>query len=491
MRRFLLSVLVLLASAPLSLHAQVWKGPGTPGCVGPGCTYPVPAPLLYTRIIGPEGSNATFIQGGDVRTLDAPVNVGLRPGYIYRFRLAGFEKHPRESLWPTIEVIGTLHMPKPLCAADHPAPVVFSDRDIERALSGAFITKVIYLEHPDKAVPVATAGDEPMETEIPINRDPVTEARYRGRPLMIVRFGGRQADPQEVACRAIPGTVLLPGDPSLGPPALPPYLPFQCMVPFDPILGPRPPEEECMHDGGDIGLRAALDGQGKLLGLDPSDTVAEYVDNCGRKRLAISNRVCLCVPRFAVLRTELLPVDFNGLLQVVRAEWEQPQAVVKLPVPPVTVVQREVPEVLKQRQRPAAVLEAVGPVILENLEASALLIGTQQGQMVIGTVPPKSCAPPCPLHLCKEADKKCAQIGDIVTFTLKYTNPGAAPITDVVVSDSLTGRFEYVAGSQKSDREAGFTTQANEAGSSILRWQVGGILQPGQSGTVSFQVRIR
>ena len=46
-----------------------------------------------------------------------------------------------------------------------------------------------------------------------------------------------------------------------------------------------------MPDGGDIGLRAGWGPDGKLRGLDPSDTVAEYVDSKGRKRLAVSNRV--------------------------------------------------------------------------------------------------------------------------------------------------------------------------------------------------------
>jgi hypothetical protein len=65
------------------------------------------------------------------------------------------------------------------------------------------------------------------------------------------------------------------------------------------------------------------------------------------------------------------------------------------------------------------------------------------------------------------------------------------PITDVIVSDSLTTRLEYVWDSSKSDREATFTTQMNEAGSAVLRWQVAGTLQPGQSGVITFQARVR
>jgi uncharacterized repeat protein (TIGR01451 family) len=95
------------------------------------------------------------------------------------------------------------------------------------------------------------------------------------------------------------------------------------------------------------------------------------------------------------------------------------------------------------------------------------------------------------LLLHKSADKISAQVGDIVIFQLDYRNVGGKPITGIVVSDSLTGRLEYIPGSAKSDRHTTFTTEPNEAGSAILRWAVTGALPPGQSGVVTFQARIR
>ena len=74
---------------------------------------------------------------------------------------------------------------------------------------------------------------------------------------------------------------------------------------YDPILGPRPPEEECFHDGGDRGPRAGIGPDGQLHGLDPEDTIGEYTDAAGRRRVVPSNRICLCSPRFAVLRSNL------------------------------------------------------------------------------------------------------------------------------------------------------------------------------------------
>jgi uncharacterized repeat protein (TIGR01451 family) len=82
-------------------------------------------------------------------------------------------------------------------------------------------------------------------------------------------------------------------------------------------------------------------------------------------------------------------------------------------------------------------------------------------------------------------------VGDIVTFSLRYSNMGGRPITDVAVTDSLSGRLEYVPGSAQSDRDAVFTMQENEVGSVVLRWEITGTLQPGQSGRLRFKARVR
>jgi uncharacterized repeat protein (TIGR01451 family) len=82
-------------------------------------------------------------------------------------------------------------------------------------------------------------------------------------------------------------------------------------------------------------------------------------------------------------------------------------------------------------------------------------------------------------------------VGDVVTFYLKYTNRAGRPITEIVVADNLTPRLEYVAGSTRTDRESVFTIQPNAVGSSVLRWEFPGALPPGQSGLISFQVRVR
>src|SRR5262249_41512751 len=128
---------------------------------------------------------------------------------------------------------------------------------------------------------------------------------------------------------------------------------------------------------------------------------------------------------------------------------------------------------------------------VEQLQIGPLAVGMAHGLKITAAVQETrdmsvGCEGPIPgdkpLVLYKWADKQTAQVGDVITFYLKYSNHGGQPITDVAVSDSLTGRLEYISGTAQADREAVFTTQPNEAGSLILRWEIGGQLLPGKSG---------
>jgi uncharacterized repeat protein (TIGR01451 family) len=530
-----------------------------PGQVPPPLPDCGPAPLLYLRFAGLPGAHVTFYQGTHPgRDFALPASAGFRPGYIYRVRLTAMTRHPEVVLYPTLEVRGTLKLPPRLRPADYPAPVVFSEEDVEHVLAGALLTKVVYLEHPDKAIPTPSGPDQPLETDVPAGRDPVNEARALGRPLLIVRLGLRDATPEELARQNVPGTILLPRERSLPRSAAPPQITPPCWPVYDPILGPRPPEEECLHDGGDGGRPAGLDANGNVQGLDPSDTVAAYADSRGQRRLAVSNRVCLCVPRFAVLRTETYPSGYQTTLGLGGTEAVQAHDQLRARQPVRERLQNEQPAAFRGRQRPSANLgteglayrnhteflranvlttgpedligtaavhrltagqrarlqrqvelalrlgQASGPRGVGQVESGPLVAGQLEGVQVTATVqevrdltvtceekPELLGNPEHPLLLTKWADRQAAQVGDVVTFSLKYTNQGGRSITDVAVSDSLTGRLEYIPGSAQSDRDAVFTTQQNEAGSVILHWEIIGRLLPGQSGVVRFQARIR
>ncbi len=516
-----------------------------------------PSPLLFVRFLGPPGLRATFYQGQSRgRAFDAPVAVGMRPGYFYRVQLSHLPGRPGVSIYPTLEVRGSLNLPPRLNASAYPAPVVLTDDDVESVLAGNLITKVVYLEHPDHALPTTTSPDLPTETDLPPGRNLLAEARDRGRPMLVIRMGGRLlVSDEELAQSSVPGTILHPGEKVILLAARPPCLLWDCRPFFDPRYGPKPPEEECLHDGGDQGNRAGFDADGRLAGVEPEDTVAEYTDSHGRRHVTHSNRVCLCVPRYAVLRGQTPLSRYDSVQAVNDARRVQFHERLDVLTPPLQARKYEQLQGAHGRARPSVneavtgtgglihleVLDAMdvplGPIALLDTKAVRTLSeverarlakqmelarqlsnrvnvqGTEQvvGTAVVGRVEAgpqvvraevetrdltvccneTPCPPDKPLVLIKCADRHAANVGDVVTFLLKYSNHGGRPITDVAVTDSLTTRLEYVPGSAQSDRPAVFTTQANEAGSVILRWEISGRLMPGTSGVVRFQARVR
>jgi uncharacterized repeat protein (TIGR01451 family) len=471
------------------------QGPNHPH-YPPGLAPPAPPlpPLLYVRVSGPAGLRVTFYRGAAAgQTFAAPFTIGLRPGYVYRVQVSGIPEYPGLKLYPTLEVRGSVRMPAGMRGLDHPAALPFNPEDFTAVASGALLTRVITLERPDVAVPVATRPDQPLEFNAPPGSDPVHEALRHGRPLLVFRMGQRQLAPEELASQGIPGTVLAPGETALPAPRLPPFIPWTCAPVADPTLGPYHASEEiCFHDGGDVGLPAGYDRNGQLRGLDPSDTIAEYADSKGQRRIACSNRICLCVPRYVVTRGETALADHLTLLGPRDTAATQTQLSVSARVTAWQEWQRERPDLLAGRQRPSANLVTLGAAAVGRVEGLTVVSTLRETASVTGTCVPAPAEPlDRPLKLIKWPDKCDAQVGDVVTIFLKYTNQGGRPITDIAVSDSLTARLEYVAGSARSDRDAVFTTQPNEAGSLVLRWEVNGTLPPGESGVVSFQVRVR
>ncbi|OAI48073.1 hypothetical protein AYO44_01335 [Planctomycetaceae bacterium SCGC AG-212-F19] len=448
--------------------------------------------MIGLRVIGPEGSKATFFPDSfREQELPTPAEVSVRPGYIYHFRLANLPQGKDAVIYPTVEVIGALQLPPPCCARNYPLPIVISEDDVDRVLAGAYITKLIVLEHPDRAVPVASEKDRPMETKVHPHRNLLEEGWLVGRPMAVVRIGGRQPEPMELHAKAIPGTMLLKGEQFLGVPALPPCVPYRWFRVTDPYHGLRYPEEECLKDGGDVPPRANFDKDGQLVGLDPKDTLAEYTNSTGARHISVSNRVCVCVPRYLVVRTEIAPEGVDMALGPTHAFMAEGGVVLRDRVPPLLTQQVEGPELLKNHERPQVTQEAITPITYEQWLSTGLAVGEIGPKVTVATCA-KKCEPPDqPLLLCKSVDCHCTEIGQVVTFMLKYANPGGQPIRNIVVSDSLTGRLEYVPGSAKSDRDAVLTTQENEAGSLILRWQLNGDLPPGQGGVITFQAKIR
>ena len=95
------------------------------------------------------------------------------------------------------------------------------------------------------------------------------------------------------------------------------------------------------------------------------------------------------------------------------------------------------------------------------------------------------------LRIVKLADRKTAQPGDVITFTIRYDNLGDRDLHHIRIIDNLTPRLEYIADSATSDRESELDIEQNEAGSVILHFHVTGELPGHQGGVVTFKAKVR
>ena len=96
---------------------------------------PPPAPFLFVRVVGPEGALVTVRPGTpEARSFPTPAVAGFRPGYGYRLQLSQLPgRTPSAAVYPSLEVLDTLHVPPGLRAEDFPATVVLSEDDLRRA----------------------------------------------------------------------------------------------------------------------------------------------------------------------------------------------------------------------------------------------------------------------------------------------------------------------------------------------------------------------
>lgn len=450
-----------------------------------------PSQVLAAKITVPAGTRITAFPGSDgAKTYQTSALFGLRPGYVYRFEIAGFDKG-EGVLYPEIEVRGSLVLRPGMVMMDHYAGIAFSARDLERAAAGAMITKVIYLEDPTKAVPVKTTADTPYESPDDRFEDAVKFAMENGRLVMVMRLGNRKPTAEMLNAVAIPNTILLPGEQELAAPPVPGPLAWCGVNLFDPILGPKFPFEECFTDGGDTGPRLGVRDSGILGGLTPTDTAAEFTVG-DKKRVTTSNTVCICAPRFLVRRVEM---GANGLQTAQRPEaglQRTPPSVIAQKSAPVLVLARERTMFLRTFIHPQSVRADTGVGVVTHDVGLKAVFQLESVRVVKAYVEPDEVQNADDFLLTKEVDpKENVKVGDTVTFTLRYRNHTGKPVSDVVLSDSLSGRLEYVPGTSESDRPMNVTTTANEAGSVVMRFELPGTLQSGQGGVIRFKAKVR
>ncbi len=147
------------------------------------------------RITLPGEGTITFFDGSLSRPIDvaAPAQAAVHVGLMYRLKLSNIPNHPHVDFYPSIELISELH-PPPGQAERFPIQIDFDDEELAWAAQGRLVTKVVYLEQPDR-VPLRNLRDAPRVFDLQAGENAIAEADNLGRPIAIIRLGGRTPDP--------------------------------------------------------------------------------------------------------------------------------------------------------------------------------------------------------------------------------------------------------------------------------------------------------
>lgn len=147
------------------------------------------------RVSAPQGTLVSAAQSGSFGTSQVtPAGFGVEVGRIYRFQLTNIPNLDGVELYPSVEIIGHLS-PPPGKERDHPVPIFFAIEDLRIAAEGGFVTRVVYVEDPDLAIPGKQDPNDQPYFEVGLGEDPLHVAEDLGRPIAIVRIGSKTPGP--------------------------------------------------------------------------------------------------------------------------------------------------------------------------------------------------------------------------------------------------------------------------------------------------------
>ncbi len=298
--------------------------------------------------------------------------------------------------------------------------------------------------------------------------------------------------------------------------------------------------QEYLFDGGDQEPKVRVRRDNSYIGLDPEDTVIQYETMDGKVHVDSGCRVAIYAPRFASVRKRYAPVERDQTMEVINVAQPNGPKMAQTVLP--TVEKRSETRYAADRQAKIveAVRHGVKPLPADSMVTPLVVIDEQDTLSLLdlitvgathyrdraalekGILAAREWSTPesigvlengteplnvvgnqgtngvthyerkgARIRLCKVASEQMAHPGDTIQFVIRFDNVGEQPVSNLVVTDSLTGRLEYVPDTQKSTRDAQFVLTPNGAGSETLRWELKRELGPGEGGLISFECKVR
>jgi uncharacterized repeat protein (TIGR01451 family) len=358
----------------------------------------------------------------------------------------------------------------------------------------------------------------------------------------LVWIGSRTAWAQDMAPLpppALPGTPMAVVEAAeAGQP-----MPYAPRGPWSPPGIAQPwPKGEYLRDGDDKGLPAAVRPDWQVLGLEMEDTIAHFDTVDGRTLVAPSNEVQIYAPRFGAVRQVLGVVEnettdrLSGIHNPTKiTQYDETRIVAtgKQNLQPRKETGTKHATTFRTKQSDGVVsntvklqgfrnaykayedlavvrygmlLESEGAVLAKGVAAAVTWERKQSVEIILDkqaamadvsnqrleTVYTVKSPPGNPkLRVVKVASTSFAEPGDTIAFTIRFDNVGNQAIGNVTVIDNLTPRLEYVPNSTQCSLGAKFSTQPNDGGSEVLRWEITDPVPVGRGGVIRFDCRVR
>ncbi len=546
----------------------------TPGTVSDTAMYRgVAGALQRVEIRLPEGTLISTAQASSTAVTnqttsvpqgaaswDAPeattLRLGLSVGNVYRFRVGNIPYHPDAELYPTIELFDRLYTPTAL-QGRFAIPVELTQSDLDLAIAGKLVTRIIYLEDPRTALPVSDAarGEADGAFDLKPNDNPMAIADLFGKPLAILRIGGRsptRTDAPDLAFTfGAPEYVRYSADENAEQLANASVwdVSMSGLAGTDAAnSAARSAQREYLVNGGDRdrgedGLPIGVETDGKLLGLDAGDAAATYEGSDGQMQKVVINQAPIYAPRFGGVRQviglseEMNRVGFRDLEQKTRTAnvgtrdvvWSQKQhesahgqvsdqrlsaaeghdGLNRTETSVGLAMHRDTFRTWEnfQRIRIGQTDSAEGLKLAASIRAAKAWDQAEGFKVVLGDEVVSSFSRldgASEIYYVEDGGKRYGRLevtkvasaadalpGEFVEFTIRYDNIGEAAITKVKLSDSLNPRLEYVEDSAESSFPANFTTRPNADGSLILEWELTEPLMPKDGGIIRFKTQVR
>ncbi len=165
--------------------------PGTVGLRQLERGGPRPGYFQPVLVSAPKGSTISVAQENDFDPRGKnQFLAGMLIGHVYRLKVTGVKFHEDAEIFPTIELLDRLY-PPPGQAVRFPVPVELTEEELQMAVAGQFVTRVIYVENPRTALPVQDHPPTQRYFEAAPGEDPLQAADRLGRPIAILRMGSR------------------------------------------------------------------------------------------------------------------------------------------------------------------------------------------------------------------------------------------------------------------------------------------------------------